>query len=284
MEPSARQFWTIVEPLHAVTYFAPDALAELEAVGYRGFWRGYFAGRSAPLGHTGPAVVSAVFYGFAPRMVARALPSVWDLAPPPVALQARRSGAGKALAATFAAHDVVAPAEAMDRIAELLRRVVRTVDGSGRPLGAANATLDWPDEPVQAVWHACTVLRETRGDGHVAALLTAGLSGLETLVLRSHLDLDRLMLQPARGWTDEEWYSASDQLRDRGLLEGTQVTARGTLLLQEVETVTDRLAEQPWTCLSPDERAHLARLLAPLSAAAATWLPKRNPIGLPSNS
>ena len=135
---------------------------------------------------------------------------------------------------------------------------------------------------LPALWHAATVLREARGDGHVAALLTAGVGGLDALVLRSCADLDRRVLQMARGWTHDEWEAAADRLRALGLLEGVQLSARGTSVLQDVEVVTDRLAEQPWTCLSPDERTDLARLLAPLGTAAATLLPRGNPIGLPS--
>ena len=68
----ARHLWQLYEPLHAVTYFAPEARAAFVGAGLRGFWRGYFAGRAAPLGAVPAAPVTALFYSFAPAMVARA--------------------------------------------------------------------------------------------------------------------------------------------------------------------------------------------------------------------
>ena len=93
----ARSMWTLFEPVHAVTYFAPEARAATEDTGLRGFWRGYFAGRSAPLGPAGAAVVGASFFSFSPAMVARAVPRMWELISPADALQARLAGAVSAL-------------------------------------------------------------------------------------------------------------------------------------------------------------------------------------------
>src|ERR1035437_10494971 len=89
--------WTLFEPIHAVTYFAPAARSAYEQAGLRGFWRGYYAGRAAPLGAAGAAVVTASFYTFAPAFVARAIPAVWELITPEQALRARMSGAVEAL-------------------------------------------------------------------------------------------------------------------------------------------------------------------------------------------
>src|SRR5438067_13300048 len=89
----ARLMWTLLEPVHAVTYFSGQAREAFEGSGLRGFWRGYFAGRAAPLGAVGPGVVTAAFFGFAPGMVRRARPAGWGLAPPPAGLAARAAGA-----------------------------------------------------------------------------------------------------------------------------------------------------------------------------------------------
>jgi len=195
----SRRLWTLLEPLHAVVYFTAPSRQAFEDAGYRGFWRGYFAGRAAPLGPVGAAPVTALFYGFAPRMVARALPAVWDLAPPAAALAARQAGAVTALRQGFTAQQVAADDDLLTAVTGLLRRAVDGADPGGRPLGAANAALPWPDEPLAALWHGATVVRELRGDGHVAALLTAGITGVESLVLRSGRDLDRATVQAARG-------------------------------------------------------------------------------------
>lgn len=283
---TARRIWTLVEPLHAVTYFAPQPRSAFEATGLRGFWRGYFAGRAAPLGPVGPGPVTALFYGFAPAMVARALPSVWDLVTPDVALTARLEGAVAALAeARSTANgdlgdlDDARLAEALD----LARGAVDVVETGGRALGAANAELPWPDGTLAGLWHAATVLREVRGDGHVAALLTAGLSGLDALVLRAGSDLDRPLLQSARGWTDDAWAVADDALRMRGLLDGdAAITDAGRDLLRDVEAVTDHLATQPWRALGDEGTQRFAELVEPLARAAARYLPATTPIGLPA--
>src|SRR5271169_2319375 len=90
---AARRMWTLFEPVHDISYFAAEAKDAFEQAGLRGFWRGYFAGRAAPLGPAGPAPVIAAFCSFAPAMVTRALPAVWDLISPAQALTVRQAGA-----------------------------------------------------------------------------------------------------------------------------------------------------------------------------------------------
>ena len=189
---AARRMWTLFEPVHVVTYFTAEARAGFEQAGLRGFWRGYFAGRAAPLGPVGPAVVTASFYNFAPPMVARALPGVWDLITPQDALAARSAGAVAALQRLLGERAV-----GLTGLAEMLLRATDGLDCAGRVLAAANAALPVPGEPAARVWHAATLLREHRGDGHSAALLAADIDGCEALVLRAGLDLSRELLQPS---------------------------------------------------------------------------------------
>ncbi len=94
---ASRRAWQLVEPLHAVVYFADACRDSLAATGLRGFWMGYFASRAAPLGAVGPAVVDATFYNFAPSWVARSVPDAWKFATPEAALDARAAGAAVAL-------------------------------------------------------------------------------------------------------------------------------------------------------------------------------------------
>ena len=153
---------------------------------------------------------------------------------------------------------------------------------SGRALGAANAALPWPDEPLAVLWQAATVLRELRGDGHVLAQLSVGLDGLSTMVLRSGHDLDRDALQPNRGWTDEEWAACAESLTSRGLLgPDGRITPAGVDLLDRAEALTDELAQEPWTLAGTKVAERFTELATPLSAAARTALPPVNPIGLP---
>ena len=260
----ARELWTLFEPLHAVTYFTPEARDAYEAAGLRGYWRGYFAGRAAPLGRVGAEPVVAAFYGFAPAMVRRALPAVWDLAGPEETLAARRAGAVAALRRVLGDADVT-------EAAEILESAVAALDLGGHVLGAAHAAVTVPDEPYARLWHAAGVLREHRGDGHVAAYVAHDVDGCESLVLRASLDLDRTWLQPNRGWTDDEWDAATERLRERRLLGSAE-------LLEAVEAATDAAAIRAWRAVDVD-RART--VLTPLAAAAARVIPATSPLGLP---
>src|SRR5436190_7267594 len=274
----ARRMWSLFEPVHVVTYFTPEARSAFEAVGLRGFWRGYFGGRAAPLGPVGAAPVVAAFFGFAPRMVERAVPDVWLRAAPEQALQARMDGAVAALAARFPAE----PAGTLAEVADLLEAAIDGLDCAGRVLGAANAALPRPSNTWPRIWHATTVLREHRGDGHVAALVAAGVSGCETLVWRSSYDLVRDHLQPNRGWTDEEWDAARASLVERGWLAADgSPTAEGEAHHAAVEAATDRAALAPWRHLGPQGTQRLAELLTPIARVLAVPLADFNPIGLP---
>jgi hypothetical protein len=275
----ARHLWTLFEPLHAVTYFTPEARGAFEAAGYRGFWRGYFAGRSAPLGLAPAAVSTALYAGFAPSMVERAIPSIWDLAPPAAALDARLEGAVAVL------DRLLAGLPGVEEAADLLREVASSAPTCGRALGAANAALPWPEEPLGELWHAATVLRELRGDGHVLAQLAVGLDGLSTMVLRCGHDMTREVLQPNRGWGDLEWEVAAERLTERGLLDRDgRITEAGLDAQARVEEVTDRLAQEPWDVVGADRTARFVELATPLARAARAELPDVTPLGLPSPS
>src|SRR5499427_6897917 len=208
---TARAMWTMFEPVHDVTYFAPEALSEFTEAGLRGYWRGYFAGRAAPLGGARAAVVTASFYNFAPAFVARAIPGVWDLIAPQEAIAVREAGAAASLRRLLGDREAEAA-----KAAGLLWRAVEDLDYAGRVLSAANAELPVSGEPLTRLWQATTLLREHRGDGHFAALAAAGLDGCEAVVLRCCIDLRREDMQPVRGWTDEAWDNTLAGLADRG--------------------------------------------------------------------
>jgi hypothetical protein len=275
---TARRMWTLFEPVHVVTYFAPEARSAFQDAGLRGFWRGYFAGRAAPLGAVEAAPVTASFFTFAPAMVARALPGVWELITPQEALAVRSAGAVAAL-------DRLAGAgwPGVTAAADQLLRVTSGLDGAGRVLAAANAALPVPAAPAARLWHAATLLREHRGDGHFAALTAADIDGCEALVLRAGADLARDQLQPVRGWTDEEWDQAAGRLARRGWLAGDgTLTPAGAAAHQAVEDATDRAAARPWARLGPAATEELTAVLTPIARACAAELPYPNPVGVPA--
>ena len=265
--------WTLYEPIHAITYFAAGARVEFEQAGLRGFWRGYFAGRAAPLGAVGPAPVVGLFNSFAPVMVERALPAVWDLVSPADALAARSRGAVVVLAG------LVDPREAA-RLGDLLAPIVAAHEPAGHALGAANLALPEPDDPHARLWQSCTSLREHRGDGHVAALVAVGVTGADIVVLRCGINWDRAVHQPARGWSDEEWLAATSRLVRRELLDADgKATQAGRAVVTEAEEITNEAAASPWEVLAPGDVLEVARSLRPLARACRELSPEVTPIG-----
>ena len=270
--------WTLFEPIHAVTYFAPEARSAYEQAGLRGFWRGYFAGRAAPLGAASAAVVTASFFNFAPAFVARAIPGVWELITPETALRIRLAGATEALRILFDGRELD-----VDGAADLLWRAIGELDFSGRVLAAANVALPVRQDGLARLWLAATVLREHRGDGHFAALAAADIDGCEAVALRCCLDLRREDLQPVRGWTDEAWDEALSRLAGRGWVGGDgELTSAGRKAHAAVENATDWAAARPWARLGPDATAEIANVLTPLAKACASALPYPSPIGVPA--
>jgi hypothetical protein len=219
--------------------------------------------------------VYAAFFNFAPSMAQRALPDVWSRATPEATLDARRAGARAALEAAFGDDP-----ERIADAAQILRTAAERVDVGGRVLGAANAALPWPDEPIDVLWHATTILREHRGDGHVVALVNAGLDGIETLVWRTALGgYERSGLIAARGWTEDEWSAAAGRLTARGWLDAEgQPTEVARAAHVDVEATTDRLAIASWDGVDLDR---VIATVQPLSVRVASLLPYPNPIGLP---
>ena len=279
----ARALWQCVEPYHAVTYFTEEARAAFEEIGLRGFWRGYFAGRAAPLGAVGPGAIVATFYGFHPDFVARAIPGVWSIVSPDDAVDARQYGAGRALTRLFDGQDA-----AIARAARLVLQATDGCDPFARPLFAANADLAWPNEPHVALWHGCTLLREHRGDGHIAALYAADVDPCEAHVLRLAVSgVDRESIAPYRGWDDDDWSAAADRLTDRGWLDDDRaITPAGIDAHSAVEADTDRMAQGPTRALGEAGLGELLGIMRPLAAALASsgTIPFPNPIGVPPAS
>ncbi|KHL18049.1 hypothetical protein CLV56_1145 [Mumia flava] len=274
----ARTFWHAYEPVHAVCYFHPRFASAMHEAGLTGSWNGYFAGRAAPLGPTPPEVVTALFHSFAPAMVAKAVPKVWDRITPGEAVQARLAAAD----AVLAEHAAAGSLDDLRRVTDRLERAIDSLAFDGRALAAAWRSVPRPESVLSRLWLATAVLREHRGDGHVVAATGHGLTGLEAGL--THVgtgQVSRALLQRARGWSDAEWETAQDALVDRGILtrDGT-LTPDGATLRHQVEEATDRLASTSLRTL--DEPDWCVRTLTGLARAlfdgGAIGVP--NPIGL----
>ncbi|WP_410575537.1 SCO6745 family protein [Amycolatopsis sp. cmx-4-61] len=265
MAGDEQRFKSAFDSLHAFVYFAPEVDAAFAGVGLRPGRMPYFAGRAAPMGAVGADVVAATFYNFNPEVVARTIPRAWTLATPEQVLDARLDGTDRALTRLLGEHvksDEVAEA------AELAREATAGCRPEGRPLYAGHSGLPWPGEPHLVLWHAVTLLREHRGDGHIAALVLEGLGGLEALV--THSATGRGFVTPAakltRGWSDEQWTAAESRLKDRGVLDAEgALTDAGVALRDRLEAATETAARGPWEHLGAERTVRLEELCRGLS-------------------
>ncbi|MBO8191553.1 hypothetical protein ITI46_07585 [Streptomyces oryzae] len=258
---AGRHCHNAVSPLHACVYFAPEMEDELALLGLERGSMAYFAGRAAPLGAVGAGTVTAAFYNFSHEHVERYIPAAWAVTSPQAVLTARLRGADRTLRRLLGKEALLS--EEMAETAELALRATEACRREGRPLYAANAGLPVPEEPHLAVWHAATLLREHRGDGHLAALASAGLSGIEALVLHNATGQapTSALFMRTRGWSAQQWTAARDRLRTRGLLdEAGDLTEAGRDLREEAELLTDRLDAAPYDHLGPAATARLTQL------------------------
>jgi len=275
----ARQLWVGFETVHAVTYFAPRCVEANRDLGLRGFWMGYFATRSAPLGTPSAAEVADAFFGFRPSMVERAIPDAWSFADSAAVLDTRVVVAAEVLRSVS------------DEVEESALSIIQSLEAVASdphidgPLAGPNRDLATRHDPVERLWQACTTLREHRGDIHVSALRGARLGPRETLVLvAASGGAPRERFQAVRGWTDEEWDEAARSLIERDLLDREgMVTRAGERIRADVEETTDRRAIEPWAAVTQAERDRASAVLVALASniADAGILTYPNPIGLP---
>jgi hypothetical protein len=276
----ARRLWQLIEAINGVTYFAPRCRSAMDELGLKGFWMGYFASRAAPFGAVGPGLVEATFYNFSPSLVRRAIPDAWRFATPAAIIGTRATAAADVLRDAVPGIEADAP-----RIVPLLTSAVRSGRPDGRPLFAANQALPLPEDPVAALWQCCTSLREHRGDGHVAALVAADISGIEShqLIVGSGYIADE-PIRASRGWDEDDWLAAKDRLRARGLIDDTgALTTAGQSERERIEAITDELAMQPYRDgLTEAGLDLLPSLLRPMARAIrdADILVFPNPMGL----
>lgn len=258
-----------LEPLHAQVYFAPETGPGYAAAGLEKGRMGYFAPRAAPMGAVGPSVVTATFYNFSPALVAESIPKAWTLASPGELVGARFAVADAALRRLLGDEAVGSPE--MAEAARLARTAADAVTPEGRPLAAGHLDVGFPASPHLVLWHALSILREHRGDGHVALLVEAGLTGLEALLTATATGTGFTVdfARTSRGWTVEQWNAAAAALAGRGLLEPVTagdtavspvLTEAGSALRRRLEDDTHRLGAAPWAALGADGAARLGEL------------------------
>jgi hypothetical protein len=279
MEPSvSRKMWRTLEPVHAMVYFAPEHPEEYAALGLDTAGNraaAYFPARAAAMGAVRPSVVQATFFNFSALAAQFGMAGAWEATTPDALVEARLRVADRALRRLCG--DLLDTPDVVEAL-ELARTACEGCRPEGRPLFAGLTDLPWPTEPHLQLWHAVGLLREFRGDGHVAALLVSGVSGLEAAVMHVGMNLvegkggwSREALRKTRGYSTEEWDTALGELRGRGWVEADSeaLSAEGQRVRQEVEDVTDRLALPPWEHLGQAGCDRLRELVRPLSKAIA---------------
>ncbi len=264
----ARKTWRTVEPLHGMVYFVPEGAEAYAKLGVTGR-DGYFASRSAPMGAVSAEVVISTFFNFNPELVHAAIPACWETTTPEALVAARFDAVDQACRRLLG-DDVVASDE-MRRAAALAHTAAQHASTrmDGRPLAAGHAQVPWPDDPHLVLWHAQSILREYRGDGHIALLVTHGLNGIDALVTHAASgEVPAHLLRSSRAWSSEDWEAAIVSMRQRGWLTDAAdptFTEWGAAQRQEIEDQTDVLAAAPYAALGEDGCAELRALARPWS-------------------
>ncbi len=259
---SAGHLSRALDRLHSTIYFVPEANERFAELGLDNQRMQYFASRSAPMGAVSAKVVAATFFNFNPELIAKAIPAAWDVASPAAVTQVRYEIVDAVLPKILGEERVRSPEFAHSMA--IVRRTAEAIpNADGRPLYAGHAELDWPETHHAQLWHAITLLREYRGDGHIAALVTHGLSGIEALIthVATGTGFDPEFGRRLRGWSRDQWDETVGTLRRRGLLDDAgQLTAEGNEVRTKVEDLTDELAYAPWRTVPDDDVQELVGL------------------------
>ncbi|MDT0301684.1 SCO6745 family protein [Streptomonospora wellingtoniae] len=269
----ARTAWSALEPLHVPVYFAPESRERYAALGLEDRALVYFASRSAAMGAVGSGTVTAAFYNFSPAVVRSVIPRAWSLASPEAVLRTRLDVADRVLRRVLGEEAV--GSERMKEAAGLARTAAEAAAGlpHGRPLFAGHAGLEWPGEPHTVLWHAATLLREFRGDGHIATLVDARLAPLEALATHAATGaIKTSFLRKSRGWSEDEWAEGVRSAVGRGLVTADQegalsLTEAGRTLRADLESRTDVLSAEPYAAIRARGCERLAELTAPFTEA-----------------
>jgi hypothetical protein len=275
--------WAAGEPFVLGILFTPEGRTALTDLGVRPE-AGYFAVRAAPLGRASSAVAAAAFHGFPAAMIGAILTPVWDHVAPGDVIAAHQGSIPLTAARVYG--DTIDGAQ-VSRLADLLTTLVADLDTAGRPLAAGNQAVEAPSEPWARFWQASTTLREYRGDGHIAALVSADLNVVESLVLTAAWaagHIDTTLLRSSRRLSDEAWKRATDDLAARNLLTADgDLTDEGRAVRDDIEDRTDQAATRPWSKLTPERGTELYGLLTTLSRGLidAGNVPSVTPVGAP---
>lgn len=197
----------------------------------------YFASRGSLLGQVPGTVVAAAFGVFNPDIVVPSVQRGWSITDADTIRAARDRGALAQLERLLGRE----PAGA-DVVEAALVRGAEAVPTEGRALTAGLMALDDPDHPLGTIFRRGDVLREYRGDSHIACWVAAGLSAIEIgLLTELYWGLPLRSYSRTRGWTQDQYDVAIAGLREQGLLDGDGFSEQGQALRERIEVETDAL-------------------------------------------
>jgi len=259
LHETARRLRNLVEPIAAGVYFAPEAHQRYEALGLN-YFEGYFCSRGACLGNAPWSVICAAFGAFKPAAVQQAVTGGWSKTDAEHMLVARRDGATEQLERLLGE-----PGPEVKQATEILFSLTEGVDPSGRMLYSGLSVLPVPDTPMGRLWRAADLVREHRGDGHIAAWVSQTDSCEITVLTELTWGLKPGAYVFTRGWSEEDVDAARTRLQARGLLDGEgQLTDAGREFRGNIERATD-LAEREVIERLGNRAGELFSLLAPFS-------------------
>jgi hypothetical protein len=259
LHETARRLRNLVEPIAAGVYFAPEAQQRYEEQGLN-YFEGYFCSRGACLGKAPWSVICAAFGAFKPAVVEQAVTGGWSKTDPEPLLDARLAGATEQLTRLLGE-----PGPEVKAATEILFSLTDGVDPSGRMLYSGLSVLPVPDTPMGRLWRAADLVREHRGDGHIAAWVSCTDSCEITVLTELTWGLQPGAYVFTRGWNEEEVDAARERLRARGLLDrDNQLTEAGEKFRAEIEHDTD-LAEREVIGRLGDRADELFSLIQPMA-------------------
>lgn len=257
----ARRAYETIEPFHVLAYFNRGLREAQQDTGLDG--HGFYVGaRGAPMGDCDAAVVTAAFFNFSADVITPAWQAARDVGLDRVAAR-RDQMLDEQLRAVLG--DLVEDPEIRD-LEKRYREIAADLPMGGRPLAAGWNASPVPDVPHVALWQAIAILREWRGDNHIAVLVNHQFGGLDAVVFHEaqlpdptirRRVLGRKLVQLTRGWSDEAWEGSVDRLVARGLAtrtdDGHQLSDAGVSLYQAMEAETDALTAPAWSGSGVDD-------------------------------
>jgi hypothetical protein len=238
MDQRTRDLRNLCEPIGANVYFAPEAHANYAKLGLAGFGAAYFCSRGASLGKPSGLVVTSAFGVFSPAIVVPSVDEGWSKTAPEALLDARYDGATASLRRLLGEPDV----RDLGRAVELLQRGLDASEGAGHPLFSGLKSLPFPTDPIGQLWRVCDMLREHRGDSHIAVWTRAMVAPIEIqLMSELQMGIPLKTYSATRGWTGAQMDAAIEGMRQKGWMDGGAFTSDGTALRERIEADTDEM-------------------------------------------